>query len=109
MSFPPSPCGGETAEPITKARCWADGNNSYSERVYNYGPILLERLLTALCVLGKASWTLVSMVALTPGTICHQIITFKTPEKKVSLSSQYSQKSRLMGEPWLELFPVGLG
>ena len=39
------------------------------------------------------------MVALTPGSICHQIITFKkTLEKKVSLSSQYSQKSRPVGE-----------
>ena len=62
-----------------------------SQGVYNYGLILFESVLTVLCILGKASWTLVSMVALTPGTVCHQTII--TPEKRVTLSSEYSQKS----------------
>lgn len=48
------------------------------------------------------------MVALTPGKICHQTIIFLTPEKKVSLSSEYSQKSEQVEESWVGTLSIWL-
>ena len=56
----------------------------------------------------KSQLDSVSMVALTPGKICHQTITFLTPEKKVSLSSEYSQKSEQVEESWVGTLSIWL-
>lgn len=112
MAFPVSPHGREQQSPLPKQGAGKTKTiaTTNSERVYNYVLISFESVLTVGSVYPrKGQLDSVSMVALTPGTVCHQTITFLTLEKKVCLPPEYSQKSGQRERLWLRLSPVSLG
>lgn len=79
-----------------------------SQGVYNYGLILFESVLTVVCILGKASWTLSPWWLSPQGQSLTRQLLYNPREESRFVLRILLEEWRWK-RPWLGLFPVGLG